>query len=159
MITVTHIVLHGCTVVQDQCSIATLYCRITSLPVHPSTIHGHCNVVLDTSNISILHCTTRMVNKVYCSKELFYAKQRLLKLVILNNDSARWRFREDPAISKWSFLSGSVFRHADGSATAYEPLLQAWLTRPASTSTGQCAQNLSYTLDRPGPIIHLGRMQ
>ena len=27
-----------------------LYYSITSLPVYPSTIHGHCIVVLDTSN-------------------------------------------------------------------------------------------------------------
>ncbi|KAI2504067.1 hypothetical protein MHU86_10349 [Fragilaria crotonensis] len=34
-----------------------------------------------------------------CSKKLFYAKQRLLKSVILlDSDSAGWRFREDPAI-------------------------------------------------------------
>jgi hypothetical protein len=44
-----------------------LYCCITSLPVYPSTIHGHCIVVLlDTSNSSILHCTTLKVQTVYC---------------------------------------------------------------------------------------------
>jgi hypothetical protein len=45
-----------------------LYCCITSLPVYPSTIHGHCIVVLlDTSNSSILYCTTLKVQTVYCN--------------------------------------------------------------------------------------------
>jgi hypothetical protein len=44
----------------------TVFC-ISSIPVYPSTIHGHCIVVLDTSNISILHCTILKVNTVYCS--------------------------------------------------------------------------------------------
>ncbi|KAI2497111.1 hypothetical protein MHU86_17372 [Fragilaria crotonensis] len=66
-----------------------------------------------------------------CSKKLFYAKQRLLKSVILlDSDSAGWRFREDPAIGEWSLRSGSVFRHADGSVTVYEHRLQAWVIRP-----------------------------
>ena len=43
--------LYGCTVLQDQCTIYTLYYCITSLPVYPHTVHGHCTtVVLDTSN-------------------------------------------------------------------------------------------------------------
>jgi hypothetical protein len=67
MTTVTHIVLYHWTVVQDQSSIVMLYCCITSLPVYPSTIHGRCIVVLDTSDISILHCTTLKVNTVYCT--------------------------------------------------------------------------------------------
>ena len=33
-----------------------------------STIHGHCIVVLDTSNFSILHCTTLKVHTVYCNR-------------------------------------------------------------------------------------------
>jgi hypothetical protein len=41
--------------------IVTLYFCITSLPVYPSTVHGHCIVVLDTSNSSILHGTTLKV--------------------------------------------------------------------------------------------------
>jgi hypothetical protein len=60
-----HMVLYGCTVVQDQCSIVALYCCITSLPVIPSTTHGHCIVVLDTSKISILHCTRLKAYTVY----------------------------------------------------------------------------------------------
>jgi hypothetical protein len=63
-----HIRLYGCTVVQDQCSIVALYCCITSPPVYPSTIHGHCIVVLDTSNVSILHCTALKVQTVYCTR-------------------------------------------------------------------------------------------
>ena len=63
-----------------------------------------------------------------CDKALFYAKQRLLKSVFpLTHDAAFWRFSEDPAIGEWSLRSGRVFRHADGSVTAYEPLLQAWV--------------------------------
>ena len=61
-----HIALYGCTVVQDQCSIVALYFCITSQPVYPSTIHVHCIVVPDTSNICILHCTTLKVHMVYC---------------------------------------------------------------------------------------------
>ena len=64
---IDHIGLYGCTVVQDQCSMVALYCCITSLPVYPSTIHGHCiEVLLDTSNSSILHCTKLKVQTVYC---------------------------------------------------------------------------------------------
>ncbi|KAI2494619.1 hypothetical protein MHU86_19897 [Fragilaria crotonensis] len=66
-----------------------------------------------------------------CDKALFYAKRRLLKSVLtLTHDAAFWRFSEDPAIGEWSLRSGRVFRHADGSVTAYEPLLQAWVIRP-----------------------------
>ena len=62
---------------------------------------------------------------------LFKAKQRLLKSVfILSDTDATWRFREDPAIGVRSLRSGRIFRHADGSVTAYEPLLQAWVIRP-----------------------------
>ncbi len=57
--------LYGCTVVQDQCSIVALYNCITSLPVYPSTLDGHCILVLDTSNRCILHCTTLKVHTVY----------------------------------------------------------------------------------------------
>jgi hypothetical protein len=61
-------VLYGCTVVQDQCSIVTgMYCCVTTLPVYPSTTHGHCIVLLDSSNKSILHCTILKVNTVYCT--------------------------------------------------------------------------------------------
>jgi hypothetical protein len=53
-----------------------------------------------------------------CSKELFNAKQRLLKLVmLLDSDSAGWRIREDPAIGERSLRSEKVYRHADGSVT------------------------------------------
>ena len=46
------ILVYGCTVVQDQCTVYTLYYFITRLPVYPNTVHGHCTtVVLDTSNI------------------------------------------------------------------------------------------------------------
>jgi hypothetical protein len=38
--------VYGCTVVQDQCSIVALYYCITSLPVYPNTVHGHCTTVL-----------------------------------------------------------------------------------------------------------------
>jgi hypothetical protein len=63
-----HIGLYGCNVVQDQYSMVALYCCITSLPVYPSTIHGHCIVVLlNTCNSSILHCTTLKVQTMYCS--------------------------------------------------------------------------------------------
>ncbi len=58
--------VYGCTVVQDQRSIVALYGCITSLPVYPRTIHGHCIIVLDTSNVGILHCTTLKVQTVYC---------------------------------------------------------------------------------------------
>jgi hypothetical protein len=44
-----------------------LYCSITSLPVCPSTIHGHCIVVLDTSNCSILYRATPRARAVYCT--------------------------------------------------------------------------------------------
>ncbi len=65
-----HIGLYGCTVVQDQCSMVALYCCITSLPVYPSTIHDHSIVVLlDTSNSSILHCTTLKVQMAYCTEK------------------------------------------------------------------------------------------
>jgi hypothetical protein len=39
------------TVVQDQCTIVALFYCITSLPVYPNAVHGHCTtVVLETSN-------------------------------------------------------------------------------------------------------------
>ena len=38
--------VYGCTVVQDQCTIVALYYCITSLPVYPNTVHGHCTIVL-----------------------------------------------------------------------------------------------------------------
>ena len=45
------VLLYACTVVQDQCTIVALYKCVTSLPVYPNTVHGHCTtVVLDTSN-------------------------------------------------------------------------------------------------------------
>ena len=69
---INHKVLYGCTVVQqDQCSTITLYYCITRLLVYPSTIHGHCIVLLGSSNISILHCTTlKVYTGVYCKAYL-----------------------------------------------------------------------------------------
>jgi hypothetical protein len=59
--------VYGCTVVQDQCTVVALYYYITSLPVYPNTVHGHCTtVVLDTSNI--VYCiATLMECTVQCS--------------------------------------------------------------------------------------------
>jgi hypothetical protein len=59
--------VYGCTVVQDQCTVVTLYYCITSLPVYPNTVHDHCTtVVLDTSNI--VYCiATLMECTVQCS--------------------------------------------------------------------------------------------
>ena len=42
--------LYRCTVVQDQCTIVALYYCITSVPVYPNTLHGHC-----TTNVSGFH--------------------------------------------------------------------------------------------------------
>ena len=43
--------MYGCTVVQDQCTVYSLYYFITRLPVYPNTVHGHCaTVVLDTTS-------------------------------------------------------------------------------------------------------------
>jgi hypothetical protein len=62
---------------------------------------------------------------------LFVVKQRLMKSVfILDMTSAGWRFREDPYVGKRSLRSGVIYRHADGSVTAWEPRLQAWIIRP-----------------------------
>jgi hypothetical protein len=62
------ILLYGCTVVQDQCTIVALYyCGITSLPVCLNTVHGHCTtVVLDTSNsvyciATLMECTVQCI--------------------------------------------------------------------------------------------------
>jgi hypothetical protein len=62
--------VYGCTVVQDQCTIVALYNFITSLPVYPNTVHGHCTtVVLDTSNI--VYCiATLMEYTVQCSARI-----------------------------------------------------------------------------------------
>jgi hypothetical protein len=62
--------VYGCTVVQDQCTVVALYYCITSLPVYPNTVHGHCtNVVLDT--INIVYCiATLMECTVQCSAEV-----------------------------------------------------------------------------------------
>jgi hypothetical protein len=91
-----------------------------------------------------------------CSDHLSIVKQRLLKSVfILTNEDASRRFREDPAIGEWSLHSGRIFRHADGSVTAYEPRLQAWVIRPARSQASlrrirapaQADQAPSSTLD------------
>ena len=59
------------------------------------------------------------------------AERRLLRSVFaLSEDGAKWRFRLDPVIGVWSLRSGEVYRHADGSVTAFEPRLQAWVMRP-----------------------------
>ena len=62
------LLLYGCTVVQDQCNIVTLYYCITSLlPVYPNTVHGDCTtVVLDTSNsvycmATLMECTVQCI--------------------------------------------------------------------------------------------------
>ena len=74
-----------------------------------------------------------------CDRALFYAKQRLLKSVfLLDAYAAFWRFNEDPPIGEWSLRSGSVFRHADGSVTVFEPLLQAWVVRPQRSTASVC---------------------
>ena len=55
------------TVIQDQCTIVALYYCITSLPVYPNTVHGHCTtVVLDTSNslyciATLMECTAQCI--------------------------------------------------------------------------------------------------
>ena len=52
--------MYGFTVVQDQCTVYTLYYFITRLPVYPNTVHGHCTtVVLDTSNI-LVYCISTL---------------------------------------------------------------------------------------------------
>ncbi len=95
-----------------------------------------------------------------CSNELFNAKQRLLKSVILlDSDSAGWRFREDPAIEERILRSGKVNRHADGSVTVYESRLQAWGIRPVQSpayvrrirAPAQADQAPSSTLDESFP--------
>ena len=59
--------VHFYTVVQDQCTIVALYYCITSLPVYPNTVHGHCTpVVLDTSNsvyclATLMECTVQCI--------------------------------------------------------------------------------------------------
>ena len=54
--------LYGCTGVQDQYGIVVLYYCITSLPVYPHTVLGHCTtVVLDTSNRVYCRTTTLKV--------------------------------------------------------------------------------------------------
>jgi len=59
--------VYGCTVVQDQCTMVALYYCITSLPVYPNTVHGHCTtVVLDTSN-RVYCIATLIVCTVQCS--------------------------------------------------------------------------------------------
>ncbi len=62
-----HCEVYGCTVVQDQCTVVALYYCITSLPVHPNTVHGHCTtIVLDTSNI--VYCIATLIEcTVQCS--------------------------------------------------------------------------------------------
>ncbi len=67
------------------------------------------------------------------STALFTAKaeRRLLRSVfILSDDGASWRFRLDPPTGVRSLRSGEVYRHADGSVTAFEPRLQTWIMRP-----------------------------
>ena len=55
------------TVVQDQCTIVALYYCITSLPVYPNTVHGHCTtVVLDTTSNSVYCIATLMESTVQC---------------------------------------------------------------------------------------------
>jgi hypothetical protein len=69
------LLLYGCTVVQDQCTIVALYYCITSLPVYPHTVHGHCTtVVLDTSN------------RVYCIATLMDAKYSLCPIILIPLD-------------------------------------------------------------------------
>jgi hypothetical protein len=59
------------------------------------------------------------------------AERRLLRSVFaLSEDGAAWRFRLDPPIGVRSLRSGEVYHHADGSVTAFEPRLQAWIMRP-----------------------------
>jgi hypothetical protein len=91
-----------------------------------------------------------------CSKELFNAKQRLLKLdILLDSDSTGWRFWEDSAIGERSLRSGKVYRHADGSVTVNERRLQAWVIRPVQSpayvrrtqAPAQADQAPSFTLD------------
>jgi hypothetical protein len=62
------LLFYGCTVVQDQCTIYTLYYFITSLPVYPHIVHGHCPtvVLLDTSN-SVYCIATLMECTVQCT--------------------------------------------------------------------------------------------
>ncbi len=99
-----------------------------------------------------------------CDRALFYAKQRLLKSVfLLNSDAAFRRFNEDPPIGEWSLRSGRVSRHADGSVTVYEPLLQAcWVIQPQRTTASvrriwapaQADQATSSTLDESSDPPH-----
>ena len=50
-----------------QCTIVALYYCITSLPVYPNTVHGHCTtVVMDTSNnvyciATLMECTVQCI--------------------------------------------------------------------------------------------------
>ena len=65
--TVSTTTVYFCTVVQDQCTIVALYYCITSIPVYPNTVHGHCTtVVLDTSNsvyciATLMECTVQCI--------------------------------------------------------------------------------------------------
>jgi hypothetical protein len=58
------------TVVQDQGTIVALYYCITSLPVYPNTVCGHCtSVVLDTSNsVYCIATLMEMRRTVYCTR-------------------------------------------------------------------------------------------
>lgn len=91
-----------------------------------------------------------------CKRAPFDAKQRLLMSVfLLDSDAAKWRFNLDPPIGDRSLRKGKVFQHADGSVTAYEPLLQAWVVRPQRSAASvrrirapaQADQAPSSTLD------------
>jgi hypothetical protein len=101
-----HIGFYGCTVVQDQCSIVALYCCITCLPVYPSTIHGHCSVVLlDTSNSSTLHCTTLKVQTVYCTRLPNWALRVLYTVsvdVCLHEPTSDSRGKTSSTCVRWS---------------------------------------------------------
>ncbi len=70
--------MYGCTVVQDQCTVVVLYYCITSLPVYPNTVHGHCTtVVLDTSNI--VYCIATLIEcTVQCSASFSLTVWRLV---------------------------------------------------------------------------------
>jgi hypothetical protein len=69
------ITVHFCTVVRVYCCTGSVYygytvlgvLLITSLPVYPNTVHGHCTtVVLDTSN-SVYCIATLMECTVQCT--------------------------------------------------------------------------------------------
>ena len=67
------LLLYGCTVVQDQCTIYTLYYSITSLPVYPNTVHGQCTVVVLDTSIRV-YCILLLMDARYSVVHVFISK-------------------------------------------------------------------------------------